>query len=81
MIPVIPILMNDFLFGLVSERVKGKVPCDVCGKCFSSKSNLKTHMKLHTGVKEYQCSICMKEFTQKVTLQGHMLTHMSNTVM
>jgi len=61
------------------KRKKYKMPksstCSICNKKLYNHSSLKTHMKLHSGVKEWKCSRCPKEFTYKATLAGHMRTH------
>ncbi|XP_053565224.1 gastrula zinc finger protein XlCGF57.1-like isoform X2 [Bombina bombina] len=49
--------------------------CFVCGKCYTSKSQLGRHLKIHTEEKAFSCSHCGKSFTQKSDLNRHQKTH------
>ena len=49
-----------------------KYYCEQCGKCLSTKSDLKRHVKIvHEKRKEFTCDICEKSFGHRPHLQRH----------
>lgn len=44
----------------------------VCGRGFSSITNLGRHMMIHTGEKRFKCEECDRSFIQKVDYEAHM---------
>ena len=45
--------------------------CETCQKCFSTKSDLRTHIRTHTGETPYKCDYCDRAFKQR----GHRKLH------
>ncbi|XP_067635469.1 zinc finger protein 91-like [Eurosta solidaginis] len=59
----------------IYERTKKNL-CDICGKNFTSKTDLKRHQQaVHIGEKPHKCDLCEKRFTLIANLRTHMRTH------
>lgn len=73
---------NDHPEMLVTLQLK----CDICGKIYSSRYGIRTHMKRHIQIgstevepskkiKRYKCTTCNETFNKKVQLAQHELLH------
>lgn len=48
------------------EADDDNVTCRQCGKVYSNKWNLRKHLRLHGGDKQYTCHFCQRKFFEKV---------------
>ncbi|KAJ8916051.1 hypothetical protein NQ315_010919 [Exocentrus adspersus] len=55
-----------------------KYTCSFCSKRFPINSSLVTHLKRHTGVKQFSCHICEKKFFENSELTKHLRSHSSD---
>ncbi|XP_062547840.1 zinc finger protein 558-like isoform X2 [Armigeres subalbatus] len=50
--------------------------CNICGRAFSTSSNMKTHMNVvHSQDRPYKCQQCYKSFNSEPRLRSHLETH------
>ncbi|XP_071397323.1 zinc finger protein 574 isoform X2 [Centroberyx affinis] len=49
--------------------------CPYCGKTFTRRVFLRTHVYSHTGEKLFTCKVCTKAFTNSQSLLRHSLSH------
>ncbi|XP_069121026.1 PR domain zinc finger protein 12-like [Argopecten irradians] len=58
-----------------SEITSGKLRCVLCRRGFNSRSNLRSHMRIHTLEKPFTCKFCNRRFSQSSTLRNHVRLH------
>ncbi|XP_029928837.1 zinc finger protein 574 isoform X2 [Myripristis murdjan] len=52
--------------------------CPYCGKTFTRRVFLRTHVYSHTGEKLFTCKVCSKAFTNSQSLLRHSMSHTGN---
>lgn len=52
-----------------------KYCCQYCSHRFHELSNLKQHIRIHTGEKPFKCDMCGKGFNQSSSAKNHMRIH------
>ncbi|XP_077382854.1 zinc finger protein 574 isoform X1 [Festucalex cinctus] len=52
--------------------------CPYCGKTFTRRVFLRTHVYSHTGEKLFSCKVCSKSFTNSQSLLRHTMSHSGN---
>uniref|UniRef100_A0AAG5DC41 Protein hunchback n=1 Tax=Anopheles atroparvus TaxID=41427 RepID=A0AAG5DC41_ANOAO len=49
--------------------------CNICERSYRNQKNLKSHLKVHEGIRAYQCEICGKNFSGSSYLVIHRRRH------
>ncbi|GJQ81943.1 hypothetical protein Trydic_g20409 [Trypoxylus dichotomus] len=57
------------------DRSKWKYVCVYCNKRFPLKTNMDTHVKTHTGERNFPCHLCERRFINNSVLLRHIATH------
>ena len=54
-----------------TNRKRQELECQTCHKTYTKLSNMKDHMKRHSGSRPYLCSLCGADFSQKGNRNKH----------
>lgn len=49
--------------------------CSLCNYKSYNATNIKRHVRLHTGERPFRCNICYKDFNEKGHLKKHLAIH------
>ncbi|XP_077478917.1 PR domain zinc finger protein 12-like [Stigmatopora argus] len=60
---------------IVAGPTSGRMRCVICHRGFNSRSNLRSHMRIHTLDKPFVCRFCNRRFSQSSTLRNHVRLH------
>ncbi|XP_059399964.1 PR domain zinc finger protein 12-like isoform X2 [Carassius carassius] len=60
---------------LCSSSSSCRMRCVICHRGFNSRSNLRSHMRIHTLDKPFVCRFCSRRFSQSSTLRNHVRLH------
>ncbi|GFS56444.1 zinc finger protein [Nephila pilipes] len=52
--------------------------CNICGRSFSDKYQLKNHLVTHLLIKPYTCTICNRQYVHEDQLKLHLRNHLEN---
>ncbi|XP_060768422.1 PR domain zinc finger protein 12-like [Neoarius graeffei] len=57
------------------SSTSSRMRCVICHRGFNSRSNLRSHMRIHTLDKPFACRFCNRRFSQSSTLRNHVRLH------
>ncbi|XP_005408692.1 PREDICTED: PR domain zinc finger protein 12 [Chinchilla lanigera] len=66
---------EDFHPADAAAGTAGRMRCVICHRGFNSRSNLRSHMRIHTLDKPFVCRFCNRRFSQSSTLRNHVRLH------
>uniref|UniRef100_A0A4W5P6D9 C2H2-type domain-containing protein n=1 Tax=Hucho hucho TaxID=62062 RepID=A0A4W5P6D9_9TELE len=67
---------TDSMLDHLLTHIGAKPFCQMCGKCFTNKANLKVHIvRAHAGERPFECPVCGKRFQTSFILKTHQVIH------